>query len=279
MASDHHNINFTEEEWAEVAEGIPKTTDPFIQQYISGRENLIEKEKQTRSDASFRKSLSPIARRACNIVDSIRTHEQQTIWTPDLEEHLAQSTGETIFPGMMFSMAKDRLEGTELWKIVRKMPKGALLHAHLDAMVEFDYLIAELMKLPGMHMSSDQPLHSKEALESAPLTFRYRAKERVEQSPWDEKYEPGTFVLLTKVADEFPKGGREGFLKWLKSRCTLSFQDSIEQHHGIDAIWRTFSKCFRVCDSMIHYEPMFRLFLQRLFSSLMQDGVRWAELR
>ncbi|KAL7915261.1 Metallo-dependent hydrolase [Trichoderma velutinum] len=265
--------------WEELSQDIPTTSDPFVKQYLTGRESLIGKEKETRSDASFRKSLSPIARRACAIVDRIRAHEQATVWTPSVEEQLAQETKQSIFPGMMFMMAKDRMEKTNLWKIVRRMPKGSLLHAHMDAMVDFDFILGELLKTPGMHMSSDVPLTTDESRENSVVRFRFRAKERVDGSIWDESYEPGSFLLLTKVADEFPEGGRPGFLKWLKSRCTLSLIDSHEQHHGIDAIWEKFAKCFVVVATMIHYEPMFRAFLQRLMGLLKADGVNWAELR
>ncbi|KAL6907017.1 hypothetical protein GGI43DRAFT_249588 [Trichoderma evansii] len=265
--------------WEELSQDLPSKSDPFLQQYLAGRESLIGKEKETRSDASFRKALTPIARRACAIVDRIRAQEQATVWTPNVEEQLAQETKQSIFPGMMFMLAKDRMEQTKLWKIVRRMPKGCLLHAHMDAMVDFDFILDQLLKTPGMHMSSDVSLKTHEARENAIFRFRYRAKELVNGSIWDEAYEPGSFLLLTKVADEFPEGGRRGFLKWLKSRCTLSLVDSHEQRHGIDAIWEKFAKCFVVVATMIHYEPMFRAFLRHLMSLLKADGVNWAELR
>ncbi|PON22481.1 adenosine deaminase [Trichoderma gamsii] len=265
--------------WEELSQDLPAKSDPFLQQYLAGRERLIGKEKETRSDASFRKALTPIARRACAIVDRIRAQEQAAVWTPSVEEQLARETRQSIFPGMMFMLAKDRMEQTKLWKIVRRMPKGCLLHAHMDAMVDFDFILDQLLKTPGMHMSSDVSLKTHEARENAIFRFRFRNKELVNGSIWDEAYEPGSFLLLTKVADEFPEGGRPGFLKWLKSRCTLSLVDSHEQHHGIDAIWEKFAKCFVVVATMIHYEPMFRAFLRHLMSLLKADGVNWAELR
>ncbi|KAK2593986.1 hypothetical protein QQS21_008296 [Conoideocrella luteorostrata] len=265
--------------WDEISQDIPSASDPFIQQYMAGRANLIIQEKTTRSDASFRKSLSPIAKRACTIVDSIRNHEAKTVWTADVEEDLARNSHQAIFPGMMFTMAKERMENTKLWQIVRRMPKGCLLHSHMDAMVDFDFLLDVLIKTPGMHMSSDRPLNSKDALENAAMSFRYKAKERTEGSIWEDSYKTESFILLTKAAGAFPDGGRQGFLQWLKNRCTLSMVDSHEQHHGIDAIWRKFAKCFVVVDTIIHYEPIFRSFLQRLMSQLKSDGVNWVELR
>ena len=265
--------------WEEISQEIPSSSDPFIQQYFSGRTNLINQEKTTRSDQAFRSSLSPLAKRACRIVENIRRHESDTVWTPDVEEKMASEGHQSIFPGMMFMMAKDRMESTKLWKIVRKMPKGCLLHSHMDAMVDFDFLLDELLKQPGMHMSAEQPLSNKAALENGGVSFRYRAKERVEGNIWDDNYKPNKFLLLTKVADEFPDGGRPGFLKWLKSRCTLSMEDSHHQHHGINAIWEKFSKCFIVVATIIHYEPMLRAYLRRLMSQLKADGVNWVELR
>ncbi|KAK7419346.1 hypothetical protein QQZ08_010879 [Neonectria magnoliae] len=267
------------EEWDEVAQEIPSLSDPFLQKYLSGRDNLITQEKTARSDTSFKASLSPIANRACAIVERIRDHENTAVWTPQVEEDLARETNENIFPGMMFMLAKNRMENTKLWNIVRRMPKGALLHAHMDAMVNFDFLLDELLGTPGMHMSSDRPLTTETAREDAILSFRFRHKEQTEGSIWDDSYEPERFLLLTKVADEFTDGGRPGFLKWLKGRCTLSTDDIHEQHHGIDAIWVKFTKCFMVVATIIHYEPMYRAFLRHLMKALKDDGVNWAELR
>lgn len=273
-------MSFTNEEWDEISQDIPSTEDPFLRQYLSGRANLVTQEKSSRSDASFRSALSPIARKACAIVDRIRYLERDTVWTANLEDEYAQETHQAVFPGMMFMLAKERMEKTRLWKIVRRMPKGALLHAHLDAMVDFDFLIRELLRTPGMHMSSDRSLAASEARVDAEVQFRFRKQESTDgPALWSPDYKPGTFILLTKMADEFPDGGREGFVSWLKSRCTLGLVDSHEHHHGIDAIWRKFMKCFVVVATILAYEPIFRAYLYRLMSVLKADGVNWAELR
>ncbi|KAF4507946.1 hypothetical protein G6O67_004390 [Ophiocordyceps sinensis] len=265
--------------WEQVSQDIPSAEDPFLQQYLAGRDRVMDQEKTSRSDASFRNSLSPIARRACNIVDGIRSHEKETVWAPDMGPDSSVDARQRVYPGMMFVMAKQRMESTKLWQIVRRMPKGALLHAHMDAMVDFDFLLDELLKMPGMHMSSDRALDSHQARQNASLSFRFRANHVTQGSVWQPAYRPGSFILLTQAADSFPDRGRRGFLEWLKSRCVLSEADCHEQHHGIDAIWTKFAKCFSTVATIIHYEPMFRSFLRRLMHLLMADGVAWAELR
>lgn len=223
-----------------------------------------------------------MARKACAIVARIREEERRTTWTPSLEEHIAQKEKNiTVHPGMMFSLSKDTMEKTKLYQIITKMPKGALLHAHCDAMVDFDYLFDVLLKTPGMHIWCDNShLATDSAREQAPPVICFREKEHpTDTSIWSESYTPGTPIPLVHAASTFPGGGTPAFLSWLKSRCTISQTDSIEQHHGVDAIWRKFIACFRVIGTFIHYEPIFRAFLQRLMSLLHADGIRWAEVR
>jgi adenosine deaminase CECR1 len=181
---------------------------------------------------------------------------------------------------MMFSLSKERMESTKLWRIVHKMPKGALLHAHMDAMVEFDYLLDLLLREPGIHIRANSPLSSTGALDAAAVVFQFRKTAQIPDCGiWEDEYKPGTLTLLTHAADTFPQGGRDGFLKWLYSRCTLSRTEATEQHHGVNEIWQKFQSCFGVVDSIIHYEPIFRAFLRRLLQSLKADGVNYAEIR
>ncbi|KAK6217368.1 adenosine/AMP deaminase [Colletotrichum tabaci] len=272
-------MSLTNEDWEEIRQDIPSVSDPFIAQYINGREALIAQEHKSRADASFRAAASPIARRAADIVARIRDEEKRTIWNAQAEEDLATSEGLAPFPGMMFTLAKQRLETTRLWRIVQKMPKGSLLHAHLDAMVDFDFLFDVLLNTPGMHFAADEPLSNEAAKSNSGVHFRFKKEENSQSSPWENSYVPGQFRLLTKTADEYPDGGRTGFLKWLKARCTITLTDSMEQHHGIDAVWRKFVSCFTVTSTIIHYEPIFRAFLKRLMASLLADGIYWIELR
>lgn len=38
-----------DDEWKEVSEGLPSKEEPFIEQYVAGREALIAQEKKQRS--------------------------------------------------------------------------------------------------------------------------------------------------------------------------------------------------------------------------------------
>ena len=181
---------------------------------------------------------------------------------------------------MKYALAKDLTEQTKLWRIVRAMPKGALLHAHCSATIDFDNLFPVLLETPGMHIvGSASHLATNEARENAPFWIGFKATAHANTNIWSEEYNVGSPVPLTYAANAFPNSGREGFQQWLRSRVTVTLEEATEQRHGIDHIWRKFAQCFTTLSMLIQYEPIWRAFLRQLMSAMAKDNVRWIELR
>ncbi|KAK3046197.1 hypothetical protein LTS18_013439, partial [Coniosporium uncinatum] len=182
----------------------------------------------------------------------------------------------------MFMLAKERMEKSNLWKIVKQMPKGALLHCHLQAMVDPEYLIEEAFKVEGIHCQAAKALPTDADRLKGSFTFSYRKQATSTESQasiWSSSYEPDTPVPLFAAADSYPDGGRKGFVKWIVSRCTITSEESLKHHHGLNEIWRKFTSTFLVLGSLINYEPIFRMFLRKMFSQLLEDGVQWVDMR
>ncbi|MCJ1483788.1 hypothetical protein MMC06_003956 [Schaereria dolodes] len=266
----------------EIEEGLPQLTDPFIQKYLAGREALIEQEKSTRSDVSFRSSLTPLAAEACEIVSRIRAEEHRDLWTRDSRDSFTEKEhGDHVYPGMMFALARGKMEKTRLWQIVKRMPKGALLHAHFDAMFDIGWLVDKVLDTEGMCMWADAPLESQDARRNVGICFQYGGNPLKEKalSIWSLDYPARHLVAAQKAANDFPDGEKEGFKRWLISRCTITSEESLDHHHGLNAIWLKFGSCFPIIGSMLFYEPIFRVAVQRLLRELMDDGLRWVDLR
>jgi adenosine deaminase CECR1 len=219
-----------------------------------------------------------MAAEACAIVDQIRFEEQQTLWTKEFEDSLVDQNID-VYTGMMFSLAKDRMEKSKLWKIIRRMPKGTLLHCHLEAMIDLDWALEEAFATEGVCIQSDEPLSSPEALKRANFGFTYtKATANSEVSIWTDQYNPNTPVPLTVAAEKFD-GSREGFCDWVRSRCTITAEEHLAHHKGPNEIWRKFMSCFPILGSLMFYEPIFRKFLRRMFKQLLDDGVYYVDMR
>lgn len=181
---------------------------------------------------------------------------------------------------MMFNVAKEPMESTKLWRIVRKMPKGSLLHAHLGATVDLDWVWNEALATPGMQMVSPVPLSLETARETTLVRFRYSGTTTKDvPSIWSSEYPPNTLVPITLAADTFPNGGRSGFISWISSRASITPSESIQHHLGVDDIWRKLSMAFIIVGPVIYYEPILRRFMHKLLRTLKEDGVRWLEGR
>lgn len=260
--------------------GLPQVGDQFIQQYLQGREALVDQERSSRSDYAFRQSLTPLATEACAIVSRILAEERRDVWTSEFQDDLAKREGVSLHSGMMFSLARETMEKTRSWQIIKKMPKGALLHAHQDAMIDVDWLIDEVISTNGMAMLAAEGLCDRKALETASISFRY-TKASLADSPsiWGSDYQASQLVSVKDAATSFPDKGLDGFRSWLKSRCTITPEESIKHHHGLDAVWRKFSSCFPPLNSMEYYEPILRASIQRLLRQVVHDGLRWVDFR
>ncbi|KAK4038274.1 hypothetical protein C8A01DRAFT_48092 [Parachaetomium inaequale] len=197
-------------------------------------------------------ALSPIANHACDIVSKIRHEETRSarLTTPK--------------------------ETAKSWQIIRRMPKGALLRAHCHSLVDIDHLIKAALSTPGMCISCPNGhLATQHAGREGRLRIQFRAKpDSDDGSFWNDNYKPGTFIALSKAAADYPEGGRQGFLEWLRGRCGISTQDSNPRESRTASPVRS-----EDVSGMLYYEPIWRAFLQRLMTALVEDGVYWLELR
>ena len=264
-------------------EGIPQPQDPFIQKFMNGRKALIEQEKKRRHDHFFKQTMSPLAKQAAKIMSAIRCRELKSVWTTDFEESLADKNGGNFYPGMMFTLARKRMENTELWKIIERMPKGALLHAHLDAMVDVDWLIDQTLNEKGLCILAAEPLTDASKRTNSPIKIRYYPESTISKlsksnSIWSSSYDPDTPMPIREAQRFFPDHDQT-FKKWLSSRCVISTEESLAHHHGLDAIWRKFQTCFLNIDQMMFYEPIFHKALKRLLGQLAADGITYVDFR
>ncbi|KAF7594320.1 hypothetical protein BBP40_009555 [Aspergillus hancockii] len=261
----------TDIDW-ELEEGIPQVDDPFIQQYLKGRTSLILEEQKQRYDTNLRKSLSPVSARACAIVSKIRARDLTTV---GLNEGDTRQLNPILQPSRISHLTGDQVDQvqeTDLWKILQKMPKGPLLHAHMETMFDVDFLTEEVFTTPGIHVYAPKPLITQSDYEEAPFYFQYSPQTQNrgdEPALWETSYKPSSLVSLEKAAASFLNGGEAGFRDWLKKRCIFKSEYP----------YNTYKSLSDIVASLLSYEPIFRSCLRWMFSQLAADGINYVELR
>jgi hypothetical protein len=133
-----------------------------LEEYINQRTNLIAEERSERFDAQVIANATEKEKRAAEIVSALRAKEAKEIWSASPEK--------LMYPGMEFLIARETIcksfdyavprvcalntgfiVSTKLFAVVKKvreeplkgirseidyfqLPKGAILHGHMDAM-------------------------------------------------------------------------------------------------------------------------------------------------
>ena len=269
---------------------------------LSQRAKLIEEEKSFRSgealetlqhaaadslreDADFRRRLSPKAIEASSIVSKLRSQEKETTWTQALEDRLAQRN-HNLTHGAASSLDGDTIRKTNLWKIAKKFPKGALLHSHLAAMVDIRWLLEIALAIEGMCVCASQSMDTAEAREAGNIIFRF-SKSNTEEyrrrkssyTLWTASYVAQDLVPVDFAASTFPDGGIQGFVAWMRGKYTINQDCEENRRLGPHTLSQKFGRCFQTIDSLLFYEPILRLSIQRIVRALIQDRIMYAEFR
>lgn len=110
--------------------------------------------------------------------------------------------------------------------------------------------------------------------------FRFTIRHSPDESPsiWSPEYISDAQVSLKKAAATFP-GGEAAFVKWAKDRCSITQDESIQHHLGVDDVWRKLNEAFIILSPVIYNEMVMRGFLRQLFKTVVDDGVNWIEVR
>ena len=106
------------------------------------------------------------------------------------------------------------------------MPKGALLHAHLDATVNADFLLKIALKQPALHVCVSEPL-SAQNLSIVLPQFKALPEEMFTESSMaltDSTYLPNTWVPLNKARETFDQalGGPKAFEEGVIGAMTIN---------------------------------------------------------
>jgi len=133
-----------------------------------------------------------------------------------------------------------RLPHSELLRrslfISLQMPKGALLHAHLDAMVNAEFLLKLALKYPVFHVRVHQPLTVANLPTNLP-EFRALSEDLFTHSAslTDAGYAIGTWIPIGNARQSFDAefGGPEGFDKWVLAAMTINPAEAYGTHNTV----------------------------------------------
>ena len=117
------------------------------------------------------------------------------------------------------------------------MPKGGLLHAHLDATVNASFLLDLALKQPALHVRVSERVTSTTIVSLLP-EFKALAPTKFSSasSVTDASYVPGSWVSIRNARKFFDSslGGPDGFDKWVIGAITINPTEAYNTHNTIE---------------------------------------------
>ena len=158
-------------------------------------------------------------------------------------------------PARYFYYANRSIEKTQLFKILRKMPKGGVLHLHPGAAGNLRWVVEAALTTPNCYVfwKKGHPSFVKGQLD---------------------------FFKPSMVPDGF-------YSVWSLNKTIPHFADSLYDLLTLDArmnrpgvdVWQEFEACFQRVGRFVRYQPVFRNFFRAAFATLAEDGIQHVELR
>ncbi|KAJ0173178.1 hypothetical protein K1T71_011354 [Dendrolimus kikuchii] len=154
---------------------------------------------------------------------------------------------------------KDEVKRTPLFKIIQKMPKGAVLHAHDTGLLSPDYVL-ELTYLDDLFVCFvDDDVKFWFSLETPNI-------------PCATKWQP------MKEA-RYSSGNVDEFDAYLRKYFTIVINNPNEVYTNVNAAWSAFQQYFVTTSGLFSYKPVWEKYFYDTLKALREENIMYLEIR
>ena len=155
------------------------------------------------------------------------------------------------------------------------MPKGAILHAHIDSMVDVIWLIR--------HATYQQNCYMQTCKQTDRITFRFFHQDPNEAQTGGQGLLEEPWISVPAAREAYGiehRHQQHAFDQMLYEKMTMM----PEIRQGCDAfpdeyIWDRFLETFVTASGLINHTPVFRAYMKEKLERLIDDGVLYIEER
>lgn len=156
----------------------------------------------------------------------------------------------------------DRISKSKLFNVLKKMPKGGVLHAHDTALLSTKNII-EFTYRENLWILGD--IENTENLPQ--FLFSLQKPSAVNGLEW---------VSVTDIRLALSS---EVFDQKLQTLLNLYTPDVTNEHHDINYVWRRFKSIFSVLGGIVCYDQVWKAYYYQALQEFLDDGVQYLEFR
>jgi adenosine deaminase CECR1 len=119
------------------------------------------------------------------------------------------------------------------------MPKGALLHVHLEATINADVLLRLALQQPAIHVKAAKPINASTIASTLP-EFKALPQDQFVNGPGltELSYVANDWVPIRKARETFDSdlGGPQGFDQWVTRALTINPNEAYRTHNTVPKV-------------------------------------------
>ncbi|XP_066250546.1 adenosine deaminase 2-like [Euwallacea similis] len=222
------------------------TTNAKSDQYLQKRAEILKEEEKEFSGGQE------------NLTENEEKVNRYLLQLKQLELWQFYNNSSEFLPARNFLEAREEIDKSEVFKFIRKLPKGASLHTHMLAAVNVDYIIKNFTYMDHVYGCRNEM-----------GVFKLRVME----SPKEDAN--CSWKSLKTYRKEYEERGRD-FDLFLRNQMALN-HTAVNQSKN--EVWTKFKNTFSCIYDLVSYRPFFQRYIYRLLEELYEDNVFYTELR
>lgn len=164
----------------------------------------------------------------------------------------------TFLPLIHFFQAKENIDQSEVFKIIKRLPKGASLHTHSSAAASVEFII--------QNITYRDHLYGGYINEIFRLKFM-TSPDQDQRCNWTE---------IKQLREEQTP---QKFDKWLKKQLMLNVENPWVEYSSLETVWKQFKKVFSTVYELLSYKPVFQDYTYQILKELYDDNILYTELK
>ncbi|XP_076647903.1 adenosine deaminase [Halictus rubicundus] len=213
--------------------------------YKTLREHILEYEQRLMLGANL--TLNDLERAANDILMKEKWNELEAGF----------KNPKKFAPSRNFITAKKDIEESKVFKFIRKMPKGAVLHAHDTALVTTDYMFHNVTFRDDLYLC--------ETNENFKLKFFKKPDDECE---WE----------LLKNVRRHPLRAPKVNAK-IREKLSMHCEKPEETYSDLDKAWVKFADIFTFVHPLVTFKPVCEEYFMMVLQQLYEDNVMYLEMR